>query len=464
MSFWGCVLSPGATLDAVPAGRDAISSPATLGGRCVRVSRACLAPSAQKCASAKVYLTREGQTYPIVCLDANETPSRALDVSIETAGTQLVSKGTVTVHLTGYFELASSVRSSSIAALSPSPMHAPRSRSHVLDSGAKSCEGVVDGEESEDESEGSDVDDECVFVDSSEEGTVVEKPQFPRKRGIVELLEETEAKASGALVAPVETRKANRNPKVYFVVAINGSPAGMVVFELFADVVPITAENFRALCTGEKGRGRCGRVLYFRNSVFHRIIPGFMCQGGDFTAGDGTGGESIYGPTFRDESFKLKHTGLGTLSMANAGRNTNSSQFFICTGATPHLNGKHVVFGKVVSGLDVVKKMERCGSDCGRCHKKVTISDCGELDVPPRKAGAASTASKDSAHGSMQQPQHGTNRKAGRVSVDDIDSASSDDGRGGKHGKGKGKWTPVRKGSGKGKSKASKGKRTGKFK
>ena len=169
------------------------------------------------------------------------------------------------------------------------------------------------------------------------------------------------------------------NPRVFFDITIGDQPTGRIVFELFADVVPKTAENFRALCTGEKGTGKSGKPLHYKGSGFHRIIQKFMCQGGDFTRGNGTGGESIYGEKFADENFELKHTEPGLLSMANAGPGTNGSQFFITTVVTPWLDGKHVVFGKIAEGQDVVDAMEAVGSSSGKTSKDIVIADCGEL-------------------------------------------------------------------------------------
>ncbi|KAK9839477.1 hypothetical protein WJX81_004402 [Elliptochloris bilobata] len=168
------------------------------------------------------------------------------------------------------------------------------------------------------------------------------------------------------------------NPRVFLDIELDGEPAGRVAITLYADTVPRTAENFRMLCVGG-GTGRSGQKLHFHGSKFHRIIPEFMCQGGDFTRGDGTGGESIYGPTFEDENFRHKHDAPGILSMANAGKDTNGSQFFLCTVPCAWLDGKHVVFGKVEEGMQVVRRMEACGTRSGRPAKSVVIADCGEL-------------------------------------------------------------------------------------
>jgi peptidylprolyl isomerase len=181
-----------------------------------------------------------------------------------------------------------------------------------------------------------------------------------------------------------------KNSQVFFDVSIGGQNAGRITMKLYYDVVPRTAENFRALCTGEKGMGKLGKPLHFKKAPFHRVIPGFMLQGGDFTKQNGTGGESIYGETFKDENFKLKHTKPYMLSMANAGKNTNGSQcffflffyffqVFITTAKTAWLDGAHVVFGEVTDGIDVVKAIEKVGSQSGDTKKKVIIEDCGEV-------------------------------------------------------------------------------------
>merc|ERR1711973_328128 len=161
-------------------------------------------------------------------------------------------------------------------------------------------------------------------------------------------------------------------PRVFFDMSADGTPLGRIIMELRADMVPKTAENFRALCTGEMGFG-------YKGSIFHRVIPQFMCQGGDFTNHNGTGGKSIYGNKFKDENFQIKHTKSFLLSMANAGPDTNGSQFFITVEKTSWLDGKHVVFGEVTKGEDVVKKMEALGTSSGKTKAKVVIENCGQL-------------------------------------------------------------------------------------
>ncbi|XP_074530060.1 peptidyl-prolyl cis-trans isomerase D [Halichoeres trimaculatus] len=178
---------------------------------------------------------------------------------------------------------------------------------------------------------------------------------------------------------PSEKPSQPGNPRVFFDVDIGAKRAGRIVFELFVDVTPKTAENFRALCTGEKGTGKStGKPLHFKGCPFHRIIKKFMIQGGDFSNQNGTGGESIYGEKFEDENFHYKHDRVGLLSMANAGPNTNGSQFFITTVPTPHLDGKHVVFGQVLKGMGVVKMLESVDTNEDTPVKPCVIADCGE--------------------------------------------------------------------------------------
>lgn len=207
-----------------------------------------------------------------------------------------------------------------------------------------------------------------------------------------------------------------KNPLVFLDVSIDGNPAEKIVIELFADIVPRTTENFRSLCTGEKGVGvSTGKPLHYKGCLFHRVIKGFMAQGGDFSKGNGTGGESIYGGKFPDENFKVEHTEAGLLSMANSGPNTNGSQFFMTFKRTPHLDGKHVVFGKVVKGMDFVRKIEQLGTDSGKPSGLVKIVDCGEISE--KKSNATTKAEK------------GKNKKSARDLSSDDDSDSQEKGK-----------------------------------
>lgn len=159
--------------------------------------------------------------------------------------------------------------------------------------------------------------------------------------------------------------------QVYLTISKNRKVIGQIVIKLFSNIVPKTCENFRALCTGERGYTRTGQPLSYKNSPFHRIIKNFMCQGGDIINGDGTGSISIYGNTFEDENFMIQHDQAGIVSMANSGPDTNGCQFFITTDVQPHLNTKHVAFGKVIKGMDIVKRMKKGGN--------YIISDCGQI-------------------------------------------------------------------------------------
>uniref|UniRef100_A0A672LCN0 Peptidyl-prolyl cis-trans isomerase n=1 Tax=Sinocyclocheilus grahami TaxID=75366 RepID=A0A672LCN0_SINGR len=180
------------------------------------------------------------------------------------------------------------------------------------------------------------------------------------------------SQTDAAQTSAAEAHSKESNPVVFFNITIDGEDAGRIVMELFAHIVPKTAENFRALCTREKGFG-------YLQSVFHRIIPGFMCQGGDITNQDGTGGKSIYEKMFEDECFEVRHTGPGLLSMANRGRDTNNSQFFITLKKAEHLDFKHVAFGFIKEGMDVVRRIGELGAKDGKPTKTITISNCGQI-------------------------------------------------------------------------------------
>eukprot|EP00898_Chlorokybus_atmophyticus_P006118 jgi/Chlat1/6507/Chrsp45S06068 len=218
------------------------------------------------------------------------------------------------------------------------------------------------------------------------------------------------------------------DPSVFFDVVIGGKPAGRIVIQLYASVVPKTAENFRALCTGEKGVGKVtGLPLAYKHCPFHRVIPNFMIQGGDFSNKDGTGGESVYGSKFADEpkGLELSHTREGMLSMANAGPNTNGSQFFITLKATPHLDGKHVVFGKVVGGMDVVKKIAEVPTDKrDKPLAPVVISNCGELVKKKVAAIEGKSKSKSKSKSKGKSEKDSKKRKKKHASSSESESTS----------------------------------------
>lgn len=215
------------------------------------------------------------------------------------------------------------------------------------------------------------------------------------------------------------------NPRVFLVIEVRGpellgrpgrlEASGRLEFELRADCVPKTAKNFECLCTGERGS-----TLSFDQSVFHRIIPGFMAQGGDITDGDGTGGKSIYGKEFADESFRLRHEAAGTLSMANSGKNTNNSQFFILFKATPHLDGKHVVFGNLLKDdAKILRKIEERGTKSGDVKGTVVITQCGEIH---RKQDCLRQGEK---HRSRSRKRSRSQKSAGRHTRGRARSASA---------------------------------------
>jgi len=233
------------------------------------------------------------------------------------------------------------------------------------------------------------------------------------------------------------------HPRCFMDLQIGGRRAGRLVFELFSDVVPKTAENFRCLCTGERGLGlKTNKALHFKNTVFHRVIKGFMMQGGDFQNLNGTGGESIYGGKFEDENFVMMHNGGGILSMANAGKNTNGSQFFITFRKAEHLDGKHVVFGRVVEGLSLVHAIEEAETgDSDRPLDPIIVARCGELELV--KVEVEETESEGEADEQAPAAAAAASSTAPPIAEDaqaaaagESSAAADDDGRG-RHDEGK---------------------------
>ncbi|CAB0006515.1 unnamed protein product [Nesidiocoris tenuis] len=202
-------------------------------------------------------------------------------------------------------------------------------------------------------------------------------------------------------------------PRVFFDVEVGGLPIGRIVFQLFSDKVPITSENFRCLCTGEKGAGKTsGKQLHYKGIIFHRVVKDFMVQGGDFTVGNGTGGESIYGGTFDDESLEGKHDRPYLLSMANRGKDTNGSQFFITTQPAPHLDGVHVIFGEVVSGQNVVTHIEQLPVDrMSRPLQDAKVVNCGELVLKPKAKAKKEESSEQSSSDSESEKEESEDEK-----------------------------------------------------
>ncbi|KAJ1341098.1 hypothetical protein BSLG_004300 [Batrachochytrium salamandrivorans] len=226
------------------------------------------------------------------------------------------------------------------------------------------------------------------------------------------------------------------NPRCFLDIDLDGVKAGRLVFELFADRVPKTVENFRALCTGERGRSNSGALLWFKGSKFHRVIKDFMIQGGDFTRGDGTGGESIYGGPFTDEDLTIKHDVSCLLSMANRGPGTNGSQFFITSKAVPHLDGKHVVFGRLVSGTKLFRQMENIPTDKkDRPYNTIEISNCGELEcIVPAKSATATSQSvmaveslKPSSTSKTSKSRHSSGVESSNIEGSNARGASDSD-------------------------------------